>query len=157
MAQVPDAAMPVIRPAVAADIEPVAALFRLVRQACLPYLPDLHTPAEDLAFFRDHVFAGSTLWIAGDSAIDGFCAWRLGWVDHLYIHPRRHGHGLGTALLAQAMAGQTSLRLWVFQRNTTAQRFYLARGFRVEQRTDGSRNEECEPDALMVWQRGAGL
>jgi GNAT superfamily N-acetyltransferase len=145
--------MPGIRPATPQDVEAVARLFRVVRTACLPYLPDLHTPAAELAFFRDHVFPGCTVWIAGEAAIDGFCAWRPGWVDHLYIRPDCHGQGRGTALLAQAMAEHPKLRLWVFQRNAQALRFYAARGFRVVERTDGSRNEEHEPDALLEWVR----
>jgi putative acetyltransferase len=145
--------MPGIRPATSQDVEAVAHLFRLVRVACLPYLPDLHTPAEELAFFRDRVFPWCSVWVGGEAGIDGFCAWRPGWVDHLYIHPDCHGQGLGTALLSRAMAAHSSLRLWAFQRNAQALRFYDARGFRVIERTDGSRNEEREPDALLQWVR----
>jgi len=144
---------PRIRPAKSQDAEAVARLFRIVRTACLPYLPDLHTPSEDLAFFRDRVFRDCTVWVAGEAAIDGFCAWRPGWVDHLYIRPDCQGRGLGTALLAQAMARYSPLRLWAFHRNAQALRFYAARGFRVVERTDGSRNEEREPDAMLEWVR----
>jgi putative acetyltransferase len=147
--------MPGIRPATPQDAEAVARLFRAVRTACLPYLPDLHTPAEDLAFFRDHVFRDCTVWVAGEAAIDGFCAWRPGWVDHLYIRLESQGQGLGTALLAQPMKEYSPLRLWAFQRNTQALRFYAARKFQVVERTDGSRNEEHEPDALLEWMRAS--
>jgi GNAT superfamily N-acetyltransferase len=145
--------MPGIRPATLQDVEAVARLFRVVRTACLPYLPDLHTPAEDQWFFRERVFPECTVWVVGEAALDGFCAWRPGWVDHLYIRPECHGRGLGTALLAQAMAEDSPLRLWAFQRNIPALRFYAARGFRVIEQTDGSRNEEREPDALLEWAR----
>jgi ribosomal protein S18 acetylase RimI-like enzyme len=127
----------------------VARLLRAVQQACLPYLPDLHTPQEDLAFFRDRVFAECEVWIAG--AIDGFIAFRPGWVDHLYVRPECQGQGIGTALVAVAMSGNAPLRLWVFQRNAAAIGFYQARGFREIGRTDGSHNEEREPDMLMEW------
>jgi ribosomal protein S18 acetylase RimI-like enzyme len=132
-------------------VEAVARLFRVVRRACLPYLPDLHTPEEDLAFFRDRVFAECEVWIAG--AIDGFIAFRPGWVDHLYVRPKCQRRGIGKALLATAMKGNASLRLWVFQRNTAAIAFYHGCGFREIERTDGSRNEEREPDVLMEWTR----
>jgi len=144
-----------IRRASPADIEPLALLFREIRQACLPYLPDLHSPAEDLAFFRDHVFGECEIWLAEAATIDGFCAFREGWVDHLYIRPSCHGRGLGTALLAKAMAAQERLQLWVFQRNLPAIAFYRARGFRLTRRTDGSANEEREPDALFEWSRAS--
>ena len=133
------------------DAEAVARLFRAVRQACLPYLPDLHTPDEDLGFFRGRVFAECEVWVAQAGAIDGFIAFRSGWVEHLYVRPERQGQGLVQALLAVAMKGRAPLRLWVFQRNVAAIQFYRARGFREIERTDGSRNEEREPDMLMEW------
>ncbi len=42
-------------------------------------------------------------------------------------------------------------RLWVFQKNEGARRFYERHGFRLVELTDGSRNEEREPDALYEW------
>jgi hypothetical protein len=51
------------------------------------------------------------------------------------------------------MARYSPLRLWAFHRNAQALRFYAARGFRVVERTDGSRNEEREPDAMLEWVR----
>ena len=49
--------MHAIRRAELQDTRPVARLFRAVRLACLPYLPNLHTAEQDLCFFRDRVFA----------------------------------------------------------------------------------------------------
>jgi ribosomal protein S18 acetylase RimI-like enzyme len=140
-----------IRRAQAGDIEAMARLFRAVRRACLPYLPNLHTAEKDLAFFRCHVFAECEVWVAG--AIDGFIAFRAGWVDHLYVRPECHRRGLGKALLEIAMDANASLRLWVFQRNIAAIAFYDACGFHEIERADGSRNEEREPDVLMAWTR----
>ena len=145
--------MRAIRQANDGDIASVARLFRAVRAACLPYLPHLHTPEEDLAFFRDRVFRECEVWIAG--AMDGFIACRAGWVDHLYVRAERQRRGIGAALLAQAMMTHSPLRLWAFQRNTAALAFYCAQGFREVERTDGSRNEEREPDVLLEWSRTA--
>ncbi len=142
-----------IRRAEAGDVEAVARLFRIVRRACLPYLPDLHTPDEDFGFFRDRVFAECEVWVTQAGPIDGFIAFRAGWVDHLYVHPERHRQGLGKALLTLPIRTHAPLRLWVFQRNTAAIGFYRACGFREIERTDGSRNEEREPDLLMEWTR----
>jgi putative acetyltransferase len=135
------------------NIEAVARLFRSIRTACLPYLPDIHTPAEDLCYFRDRVFRTCEVWIAGADELEGFCAFRPGWVDHLYVRPDRHGQGLGTTLLGRAMQDNTRLQLWAFRRNTRAIRFYLARGFHRVSETDGSGNEEREPDALFAWEK----
>ncbi|HEX5327446.1 MAG TPA: GNAT family N-acetyltransferase [Acetobacteraceae bacterium] len=144
-----------LRLATSADIGAVARLHREVRRACLPYLPDLHTAEEDERFFRQHVFPSCTVWIAEIDRIIGFCAFRPGWVDHLYVAPDFHGRGIGSALLAKAMAVHSHLQLWVFTRNAPAIRFYIARGFRRVTQTDGSRNEEREPDALYEWRRRA--
>ena len=144
-----------IRRAAVDEAEAVARLFRTVRRACLPYLPELHTPPEDLGFFRDHVFAESEVWVAAqDKVIDGFIAFRTGWLDHLYVRPEHQRRGVGKGLLAVAMKTPMPLRLWVFQRNTAAVSFYRARGFREIERTDGGRNEEREPDMLMEWRPG---
>jgi GNAT superfamily N-acetyltransferase len=145
--------MHAIRRANVRDAEAVARLHRLVRHANLPFLPDLHTPDEDFQFFRGAVFAQCEVWVAEGDAIDGFIALRADWIDHLYVRPECHRQGIGTALLAQAMQTYPLLRLWTFQRNETAIRFYRARGFREIERTDGSGNEEREPDILFEWVR----
>jgi ribosomal protein S18 acetylase RimI-like enzyme len=43
------------------------------------------------------------------------------------------------------------LQLWVFAVNSPAIRFYVRRGFRVVERTDGASNEAKQPDARMEW------
>ncbi len=49
------------------------------------------------------------------------------------------------------------MQLWTFQRNARARRFYEARGFVPVEATDGSRNEEKEPDVRYLWRRGREL
>jgi len=144
-----------IRLAQPGEAAAVARLHRAVRQACLPYLPDLHSSAEDLWFFRERVFPVCQVWVAGRDRLVGFCACRPGWIDHLYVEPDHHGRGLGSAFVAEAMKTQEELRLWVFQRNVAAIRFYEARGFQLVERTDGSRNEENEPEALYEWRKAS--
>jgi putative acetyltransferase len=146
------AASVAIRPATSTDVEAVAQLHRAVREACLPYLPELHSPEEDLQFFRGRVFPTCTVWVGG-APLAGYCAFRDGWVEHLYVEPAAQGQGLGSALLRRAMVGQAHVRLWVFQKNTPAIGFYIRRGFRLVELTDGSGNEEREPDALYEWRR----
>jgi ribosomal protein S18 acetylase RimI-like enzyme len=154
------AAMPqdiIIRRAALDESAAIARLLRHVMKTCLPYLPDLHAPAEDRAFVRDHMFKHCTVWVAADDTIRGFCAFRPfhegGWVDQLYVDPAIHRQGLGARLLAQAKVAHPQLQLWVFQKNLPAIAFYEAQGFRLVRRTDGSDNEEKEPDALYAWAR----
>jgi GNAT superfamily N-acetyltransferase len=141
-----------LRQAVFSDMEALARLNRHVRKVCFPYLPDLHTPAEDVAFFRNEVFPQSVIWLAeAGGELIGFAAVSEGWLDHLYVDPASHGRGIGSLLLQRAKEGNSQLDLWTFQRNAQARRFYGHRGFRLVELTDGSANEEQEPDAHYRW------
>jgi putative acetyltransferase len=131
----------------------IARLLRLVLRTNLPFLPQLHTPEQDLWFVRNVLFAQCEVWVAETNDIDGFIAFRVGWIDQLHVRPDRQRQGIGKALLGQAMRAQSPLRLWTFQKNAAAIRFYRAYGFCEIERTDGSRNEEREPDVLMEWVR----
>jgi GNAT superfamily N-acetyltransferase len=144
----------VIRRADEQSAESIARLLRSVLRASLPFLPQLHTADEDLWFVRNVMFAQCEVWVAGTGDIDGFIAFRAGWIDHLYVRLERQRRGVGRALLGQAMTTHSPLRLWTFQKNAAAIGFYLAQGFCEIDRTDGSRNEEREPDILFEWERG---
>ena len=124
-----------IRRAGARDIENVARLHRLVRRTNLPFLPDLHTAEQDLRFFRDTVFVQCEVWVAGP--IEGFIAFRDGWIDHLYIRPDCQRHGVGRALLDAGTAelreaGFEPLVLWVLSANEPGRRFYEACGWQAD-------------------------
>ena len=76
---------------------------------------------------------------------------------HLYVYPELHGQGAGSLLFERVTElAPDGFRLWVFQRNTQAREFYEHRGMRVVELTDGSRNEEREPDALYEWLPSVG-
>jgi GNAT superfamily N-acetyltransferase len=129
----------------------VAAIHRAAFNAALPHLADLHTPEEDLAFFAGNVFPVTNMWLAEAAETEGFIAFRQGWIDHLYVSPPAQHRGLGSALLAIAKEWEPTLELWTFQCNRPARRFYEKHGFRLVEETDGSRNEEREPDARYRW------
>jgi GNAT superfamily N-acetyltransferase len=121
----------------------------------LPWLAGLHTPEEDEAYFREHVFAACAVWGAFESdALAGIVAFRDGWIDQLYVLPRHQGRGVGTALLNVAKTSGDRYRLWTFQKNAAARAFYESRGFVAIDRTDGHANEEREPDVLYQWRAG---
>jgi GNAT superfamily N-acetyltransferase len=140
-----------LRAARPTDAPAVVAVFQAARADALPYLPILHTPQEDAAFFGGLVDRGLVTVAKLDGRVAGFLALDGDWVDHLYVDPRAQGRGLGGALLRDAQAQRERLQLWVFQRNANAIAFYEHHGFAIAERTDGARNEERTPDARMVW------
>ncbi len=146
----------VVRKAVQDDMTEVANVFKQSRTEALPYLPDLHTAEEDVDYFTNVVFLNDQVYLAEDSTtrkIVGFIAFNHLFVDHLYLLSEASGQGTGSALLELAKDSTDSLRLWVFQKNQNAIHFYQKNGFTVIKETDGSYNEEKEPDALMQWHK----
>jgi ribosomal protein S18 acetylase RimI-like enzyme len=138
-----------------ADMDEAAQVLRTSFDQALPTLSGLHTPEEDRAFFRGHLFATCEMWGAfASGAMTGFIAFREGWIEQLYVLPGTQGRGIGSSLLKLAQDAFDHLQLWTFQRNANARRFYEGRGFALVRETDGSRNEEKEPDALYRWTRG---
>lgn len=119
----------------------------------LPWLAGRHTPDEDRAFFRDRVFVDCQVWGAADDRLIGFIAFRRGWIDQLYVLPRRQHRGIGGRLLRVAQETWPELALWTFQKNDPARRFYEKHGFVVIEETDGRGNDEREPDVLYRWRR----
>jgi GNAT superfamily N-acetyltransferase len=155
-----------LRRAAVGDGAAVAAVFGAARSE-MAYLPVLHTPDEDRAFFTDRVVgSGShevTVAVAvavahaeteesGGAEMVGFCAVHAGWIEHLYVTPTWQGGGIGSALLARAMSKNPGgLSLWVFEQNERAAALYARAGFVVVERTDGLGNEEHVPDLRMQW------
>jgi GNAT superfamily N-acetyltransferase len=145
-----------LRVAAAGDAYAVTDVFLAARRAAMPYLPELHTDEETFAWIAKTVLTENEVHVAeAGGTIIGFLALRGECLEHLYVHPDFQLKGVGSRLLAQAkLLRPHGFRLWVFQRNTQARRFYETRGLRVLELTDGSGNEEREPDALYEWRVG---
>ncbi|MGJ5178900.1 GNAT family N-acetyltransferase [Bradyrhizobium oligotrophicum] len=135
-------------------MDAAARVHRASFDLALPWLAGLHTPVEDRWFYRERVFRDCELWGAfqGDE-LTGFVAFRNAWIDQLYIRSEAQGRGIGSRLLDLAKDSSDRLQLWTFQRNTAARRFYERRGFVLIEQSEGTRNEEREPDALYCWTR----
>ncbi|MEP7182547.1 MAG: GNAT family N-acetyltransferase [Betaproteobacteria bacterium] len=136
-----------------ADADEVAALFVAARRAALPGLREAHTEAEIRAWMRETVFPRQSVRLAClRDEIVGFAARDGAWLAHLYVKPGWTGHQIGQELLDATIAEATPLtpvlRLWTFQRNAGARRFYEGNGFVVAREGDGKGNEEGEPDIL---------
>jgi putative acetyltransferase len=136
-----------------ADADALAATFASARRAAMPWLPRLHSEAEDRRYIAEHVIGEcEVLVVRREHRPVAFLALREGLVEHLYVHPDAQRSGIGSALLEAAKSRRpTGLRLWVFQRNHAARAFYAAHGFAEVEPTDGAANEEREPDVLLEW------
>jgi putative acetyltransferase len=143
-----------LRRLVLKDMDTAAAVHRVSFDRALPWLAGLHAPAEDRAFYRNQVFKSCEAWGAErQSKLVGIIAFRQDWIDQLYVLPDAQGNGVGSDLLQIAQDAFPLLNLWTFQRNLRARRFYEANGFVAVRETDGTGNEEKEPDVLYRWQR----
>jgi GNAT superfamily N-acetyltransferase len=142
-----------IRAATPSDSDAVAAIFLGAHRTSMRYLPESHSDEEVVAWFTGTVLAEEEVFAAeAGGAIVGFLALLGEVLEHLYVRPDVQRRGVGSALLAHAKELRPDgFRLWVFQRNAPARRFYEARGLRLVELTDGSANEEHEPDALYEW------
>jgi GNAT superfamily N-acetyltransferase len=147
-----------IRRARAADADAVADIF-LAARADMTYLPNLHTDEETRTWLEHVVLAREEVWVAEtDGGVAGFAALTDDMLDHLYVRPDAQGRGIGAALLEHAKRRRPAgFRLWVFQKNEVARRFYERHGCRLVKTTDGADNEEREPDALYEWQGADAL
>lgn len=142
----------ILRPAQPGDAPAIAIVHRTAVRTSLSFLPELHTAEEDLRFFSEQFLPANEVWVAdADGQVAGYIGFDPDWIHHLYLLPQFQGQGIGPQLLALAMADGRPRRLWTFQQNERARRFYEARGFVLLQLTDGSGNEEKTPDALYEW------
>ena len=139
-----------LRPAGSADAAEIAEIFLEAHADAMPYLPRLHTDDDVRGWIRDVVLPGDEVVVAEvDGRLAGFAALDEHLLDHIYVHPELQGRGIGDALLARVKELRPGgFRLWVFQRNTGARRFYERCGLRLVELTDGAGNDEREPDAL---------
>lgn len=112
----------------------------------MPWMPKLHSRAEDLSFVSG-LLRTHTVRVAEGL---GFLARQGAVVDALYLSPEGRGRGLGRALLAEVKV-LSLVQLWTFQANTRARAFYLREGFCEVRFTDGSGNDEKLPDVWMEW------
>jgi putative acetyltransferase len=138
------------------ETDQAAAVLRASFDQALPTLAGLHTPDQDRWFVRERLFVECQIWgYFNDPELVGIIAFREGWIDQLYILPAWHRRGIGAALLQVAQERFDQLSLWTFQRNKTARSFYEKHGFVAILETDGTRNEEKDPDVMYSWRRAS--
>ena len=141
------------RRANAADAHDVATVYIASRRGAEAWLPTVGTDDEIRGFVVDKMVPEQETWVAGDGGrIVAVMVLGVDMVDQLYVAPGEQRRGIGDAMLAHAKhLRPAGLRLWAFQRNAPARRFYEARGFIAIQFTDGATNMEREADVLYRW------
>lgn len=143
-----------LRRATLADMPALARLHRRTVEVSLPFVPRLHTPEEDAWWFAERLYPANQVWLAeGVEGPEGYIAFRLDFIEHLFVRPESQGLRLGAVMLDKAKADTAELSLWTFQQNLRACRFYEKHGFVVAKETDGRDNEEKLPDVLYRWRR----
>lgn len=143
-----------MRLATVSDTPAVAELFLAARAYSIGTIPPvIGNYDRALPWMESRIQKGDPCWVTEDaSGLSALMLLEPGWIDQLYVRPDVIGQGIGTLLLAKAKATMPSgLQLWTFQSNVRAQKFYEQRGFVAVEWTDGSTNEEREPDVRYVW------
>jgi GNAT superfamily N-acetyltransferase len=143
-----------LRSATPADAAAVAEVLVESRRAFLPFAPSAHTPAEVRCWVAEQLIPcgnvhvvelhGNVVAAMATSEQHG-----VSWIDQLYVLPGYERQGIGKQLLHFAHATlRPPIRLYTFQANSGARRFYERHGYEPIQFTDGSSNEERCPDVL---------
>ena len=122
----------------------------------MPWLPRLHSAAEEIMYAGDMIEAGWVRVAKLDGRVVGFIARHETQVHALYVLPDAQDRGVGTALVSDAKASCDKLHLWSYQANNPATRFYGLRGFVEIDRTDGQENDAGLPDIHFEWTKGQG-
>jgi len=137
------------------DARAVADVLIRSRQASVGSIPAaVHSDDEIREWVKTVVIPEREVWVAVSAEGQAMAVLVLddGWIDQLYVDPPWTGLGLGTRLVELAKSRrQAGLQLWTFVTNVGARRFYERHGFVVAEMTDGSGNEEKQPDIRFVW------
>lgn len=140
----------VLRPAEAKDAHDIARILRAAL-AAFDWMPQLHTPDEDLYFVSNILLAEQQVTVATiDDKTVGFAAIKNEWIEQLYLDPAWTRRGIGARLLHHVTRAMTHVKLFCFEANTSARRFYERHGFVADALRDGSSNEEGLPDILYL-------
>lgn len=118
-----------------------------------PWMPRVHTPADDLTHARQIIDRGWVTVAERRKTVIGFAALNGSDLNAVYVTQTARGSGVGQALLDHLKAQNPHLLLWTFQANSGAQRFYERHGFSEIRRTQGEANDENLPDIQYEWHK----
>lgn len=140
-----------------ADYRRVADVLIQARAAFMSYAPLTHSESDLRTWVANELlpsqgvtvatFDGAVVGVLAVSHSDGYS-----WIDQMYVTPSLVGRGIGSRLINHALVIlEPPIRLYTFQANLGARRFYERNGFRAIEFTDGRGSEERCPDILMEW------
>jgi ribosomal protein S18 acetylase RimI-like enzyme len=143
----------VIRRAEPRDAAAMADVWIRSYAAALPTVRRAHNDDEVRSLFAAVVVPFHEAWVAIDGErVVGLLILSEAELEQLYLDPDWRGRGIGDDFIRLAKERRPGgLSLWTFQVNKPAQRFYERHGFTEVDRTDGSGNEEHEPDIRYAW------
>lgn len=112
----------------------------------------MQTDEQVHAWFAETVLPEREVWVADDGArVVAVLVLEGEWLDQLYVAVDETGLGIGSRLVRLAKQRRPSgLKLWTFEANVRARKFYEGHGFVVTDSTDGD-NEEGVPDIRYEW------
>jgi GNAT superfamily N-acetyltransferase len=140
-----------LRPAVAGDVESIVAV-QLSSRAAAAMPPGVHPEHEVRAWLTERLDLDEVWAAEVDGEVAAYARFTQTWLDDLFVAPAHAGQGLGSALLDLVKAQHPGgFCLWVFEMNVPARGFYARHGLVELERTDGSGNEEKQPDIRMAW------
>ncbi|MEU6555048.1 GNAT family N-acetyltransferase [Streptomyces sp. NPDC046915] len=142
-----------LRRAVDADAAAAADVWLRSFAAALPTVVRPRSDDEVRRYFRDVLVPLREAWVAeAAGAVVGVMVLQGESLAQLYLDPDWRGRSVGDRFVALAKERcPQGLTLWTFQVNEPARRFYERHGFVAVEFTDGSGNEEREPDVRYVW------
>lgn|SRR6185437_5470477 len=144
----------VLRSATSADAPRVATLLIETRRAFMPYAPSAHSEPDLREWVASVLVPSGGVTVAEvHGRVVGVMATahsdQGSWVTQMAVDPALVNQGIGTLLLAHAVRILAlPMRLYTFQANAGARRFYERHGFVPIDFTDGQVNEEHCPDVL---------
>lgn len=141
------------RRAAATDAYPAAGVWLRSFAAALPSVRCAHTADDIRDWFARVLVPQQETWVAlAGTDVIGVLVLNGPDLKQLYLDPAWRGRGVGDRFISLAKQQRPDgLALWTFQVNGPARRFYERHGFTEVDRTDGSRNDEREPDIRYVW------
>ena len=146
-----------IRRALPAEANSLADLWLRSRKASAASIPPIvHSDEEVHRWFDEVVVPSCEVWIADDeSEVVALMVLDGEWINQLYVDPASTGKGIGGNLVTRAKGLRPAgLKLWTFQGNLGARRFYETHGFFATVSAAGE-NEEHAPDVCCEWRPSA--